>query len=255
MENGGYTRADVCIVACAEVWRGDGAILASAIGVVPRLAAGLARLTFEPDLLVTDGQSSLVAGDGAVEGWMPFRKVFDVLWAGRRHVMMGASQIDKFGNSNISCIGDWSRPTRQLIGARGAPGNSINHPCSYWIAAHTKRTFVDRVDFVSGIGYDPALWPDGVTRTYHEVRRVVTNLADIDFEGPDHAARLRSVHPGVAVDEVLERTGFELVVGSDVPETRAPTAEELEIIRGLDPLDRRHAEVPEPAPKLEGATP
>ena len=62
------TRAEVCIVACAEAFRGDGEILASPMGVVPKLGAELARRTFEPDLLLTDGVASLVAADGPNEG-------------------------------------------------------------------------------------------------------------------------------------------------------------------------------------------
>ena len=113
------TLADVCVVACAEVWRGDGAVLASPIGTVPTIGARLAKATFEPDLLVTDGEAVLVAnplpvGAGphakVVEGWMPYRFVFDVVWSGRRHVMMGATQIDRHGNQNIACIGEWARP-------------------------------------------------------------------------------------------------------------------------------------------------
>ena len=66
--------------------------------------------------------------------------------------MMGASQLDRYGNQNISCIGDWARPKSQLLGVRGAPGNTINHPTSYWVPRHSPRVFVERVDMVSGIG-------------------------------------------------------------------------------------------------------
>jgi hypothetical protein len=73
---------------------------------------------------------------------------------------------------------------------------------------------------------------------------VVSNLAVMDFETPDHTMRLRSVHPGVTVDEVVAATGFELVVPDDVPETRLPTDEELHVIRDvLDPDGLREAEV------------
>src|SRR6202011_5134343 len=106
------TRDEICVVACAEVFRGDGEIFASGMGTFPPLGARLARASFEPDLLVSDGEAFFVAGDlklGApaevVEGWIPFRTVFDTLWAGRRHVLMGASQIDQWGNQNIACIG------------------------------------------------------------------------------------------------------------------------------------------------------
>src|SRR5215467_122161 len=122
------TRAEVCVVACAEAWRGDGSILASPMGVTPTLGAKLAQLTFSPGLLVTDGEATLLAPDDTgttAEGWLPYRTVFTMVAAGLRHVMMGAAQLDRFGNQNISCIGDWSRPKAQLLGVRGAPGNSI----------------------------------------------------------------------------------------------------------------------------------
>ena len=149
-------RAEVCVAACAEAWRGDGAILASPMGLIPSLGARLARLTFAPDLLLTDGEAYLLDADGRVEGWLPYAKVFTMLAAGRRHVMMGAAQIDRYGNQNISCVGDWKRPKAQLLGVRGAPGNTVNHPVSYWIPRHSPRVFVPRVDMVSGVGYDRA---------------------------------------------------------------------------------------------------
>jgi acyl CoA:acetate/3-ketoacid CoA transferase beta subunit len=229
------TRSDVCVVACAEAWRGDGAILASPMGVIPALGARLARQTFAPDLLMTDGDAYLVDDDGNVEGWMPYAKVFTMVAAGRRHVMMGAAQIDRYGNQNISCIGDWARPKAQLLGVRGAPGNTVNHAVSYWVPRHARRVFVEHVDMVCGVGYD---------RGATDLRVVVTNLAVLDFGTPDHAMRLRSVHPGVEVADVLNETGFELVVPEDVAVSREPTAVELDLIRRLDPDQARDKEVP-----------
>src|ERR1700681_2677501 len=90
------SRADVCVVACAEAWRGDGEIFASGMGTMPLLGARLARASFEPDLLVSDGEAYFITGNlpigglaasSVVEGWIPFRAVFDLLWSGRRHVM------------------------------------------------------------------------------------------------------------------------------------------------------------------------
>jgi acyl CoA:acetate/3-ketoacid CoA transferase beta subunit len=234
------TRAEVCVVACAEAWRGDGAILASPMGLIPVLGARLARLTFAPDLLLTDGEAYLVDAGGEIEGWMPYREVFTMLAAGRRHVMMGAAQIDRHGNQNISAIGDWKRPKAQLLGVRGAPGNTVNHPVSYWIPRHSPRVFTPRVDMVSGVGYD---------RGAYELRVVVTNLAVLDFETDseeraDRVMRLRSVHPGVEVAEVTAVTGFPLAVPDEVPVTRWPTAEELELIRTrLDPTGAREREL------------
>jgi acyl CoA:acetate/3-ketoacid CoA transferase beta subunit len=231
-----FTLAELCAVACAEAWRGDGEILASPIGPLPSLGARLARATFAPDLLLTDGVARLVNAHGEVEGWMPYRRVFDVVWSGRRHVMMGASQIDRFGNQNIAQIGDAKKPERQLVGVRGAPGNTICHPTSYWIPNHSVRTFVARVDTVCGIGYDRAAELGKRAARFHEIRRVVTNLGVFDFETPDHAMRLRSIHPGVSQADVVKSTGFPLVIAAKVDETRAPTAEELRLIREvLDP--------------------
>jgi acyl CoA:acetate/3-ketoacid CoA transferase beta subunit len=247
------TRAEVCIAACADAWRGDGEILASPMLTVPTVAARTARATFEPDLLLSDGESKLIAGTwaigetppaDAVEGYVPFRRIFDILWSGKRHVMMSPSQIDRFGNANISALGDFARPTRQLLGVRGAPGNTVNHPTSYWVPRHSPRVFVERVDMVAGVGYDRAAAVGGDVARDLDIRRVVTNLAVLDFGGPDRTARLVSVHPGVTVDEVVSATGIALDVPAEVPESRLPTAEELRVIREVvDPRGLREKEV------------
>jgi acyl CoA:acetate/3-ketoacid CoA transferase beta subunit len=235
-----FTLADVVVVACAEAWRGDGEILASPIGLVPSLGARLAQRTFAPDLLLTDGVARLVR-DGVVEGWLPYRAVFDVVWSGRRHVMMGATQLDRFGNQNIAAIGDWRTPKAQLIGVRGAPGNTIHHPTSYFVPQHSPRVFVERVDLVCGIGYDRAA---AVAARFHSIRRIITNLGVFDFETPDHHMRVRSLHPGVPLDEVRAKTGFALAVPDDLGETRAPTVEELRLLREeLDPTGAARREI------------
>jgi acyl CoA:acetate/3-ketoacid CoA transferase beta subunit len=240
----GATLAEVCVVACAEAWRGDGATLASPMGLVPALGARLAQLTFEPELLLTDGEACLQDAGGVTEGWLPFRSVFTVLAAGRRHVMMGAAQLDRYGNQNISCIGDWALPAAQLLGVRGAPGNTINHPVSYWVPRHSPRVFVEAVDMVCGIGYDRAARVGRPGADFHELRVVVTNLAVLDFQAPGHSMRLRSVHPGVSADDVAAATGFPLAITGDVPVTRLPTPAELDLIRGrLDPGRLREREL------------
>ncbi|MCP4806297.1 MAG: CoA-transferase [Proteobacteria bacterium] len=192
--------------------------MASPMGPVPKLGALLARATFEPDLVMTDGVASLVDSDGNVEGWMPYRKVFDVLWRGKRHVMMGAAQIDRFGNQNISCVGSHAQPKVQLLGARGAPGNTACHVTSYWVPKHSMRIFVPQVDFVCGIGTN-----NGAV----EIRRVVSDLGVFDFGGPDGGMRIVSLHPGVTVDQVADATGFPVHVPETVSETRAPTDVEV----------------------------
>ncbi|MCX5039524.1 CoA-transferase subunit beta [Streptomyces coelicoflavus] len=246
------TRAEYCVVACAEAWRGDGEVLASPMGTVPAIGARLAKLTFSPDLLLTDGEALLMADvpavgerPGAVEGWLPFRQHLALTATGRRHVMMGASQLDRHGNQNISCIGDWARPTRQLLGVRGAPVNTLNNPTSYWVPKHSARVFVERVDMVSGVGYDRAAAAGPAATRYHRIPEVVTNLGVFDFETPDRTMRLRSLHPGITVEQVTGATGFALTVPDEVPLTREPTEEELRLIREVvDPKGLREREVP-----------
>ncbi len=223
------SRADHCVVACADALRGSGEILVSPFGVVPPIAARLARATTEPDLVLTDGEARAIDADGNVESWLPFRYIFDLLSSGRRHVFMMPVQIDRAGNMNLSFIGPHDHPKVQVIGSRGAPGNTINHATSYWVPKHTARTFVEKVDFVSGVGVDRGGF----------VHQVITNLGVFDFDGG--AMRVKSLHPGVTMDEVRENTAF-AIDGDEAP-TREPTAEELELIKKLDPKDARQREV------------
>ncbi|WP_410639064.1 CoA-transferase subunit beta [Amycolatopsis sp. lyj-346] len=239
------TRAEIVVVAMAEVFRGDGEIVASPMGLIPQLGAKLARLTFEPDLLMSDGEASLMTTGGVVEGWQPFRKMLDTIVPhGGRHVVMGANQIDRYGNQNISAIGDHARPKKQLLGVRGAPGNTVNHRTSYWVPRHSTRVFVDTVDVVSGVGYDNAAKAGPSAQKYHDVHRVVSNLGVFDFGGPEHAMRAVSLHPGVTRDEVVAATTFEIdFTGTGT--SRAPADEELRLIREvLDPKSLRDKEVP-----------
>ncbi|MGH9033367.1 MAG: CoA-transferase subunit beta [Acidimicrobiia bacterium] len=248
------TRAEVCAVACAEAFRGDGEIVANPIGTIPIIGGRLARATFEPDLVLTDAEALFVANDlplgvgdapKVIEGWNPFRMMLEVTWSGRRHVMMGATQVDRYGNQNIASIGPLDAPKVQLLGFRGAPGNTINDATSYWVPNHSPKVFVEHVDVVTGIGYDRAADLGPRAARFHRLPRVVSNLGVFDFETPDHVMRLRSVHPGVTVDDVAAATGFALVVPADVPESRLPTAEDLALIRDvLDPEGLREREVP-----------
>jgi acyl CoA:acetate/3-ketoacid CoA transferase beta subunit len=249
----GVTRAESCLIACADAWRDAGEIMASPFGTIPALGARLAKLTFAPDLVLTDGEAALMVGAPPIatrpdelvrEATMPYRSVFDVVWSGRRHIMMMASQIDRTGNQNISAVGPHDHPKVQLVGVRGAPGNSVNHPTSYWVPDHSKRTFVEHVDVVCGVGYGRAAAAGAGALRFHDVRCVVSNLGVFDFETPDRTMRLRSFHPGVAIDDIAAATGFELTIEDDVAETRLPSPEELDLIRVvLDPGSLRDREV------------
>jgi len=245
------TRAEVCVTACADIWIDAGEILVSPFGTIPTVGARLARATTAPNVLLSDGEAMLTTGVWPVggepegyEGWIPFRTIFEMLWSGRRHVMMIPGQLDSFGNMNISMIGEYQQPKAQLIGVRGAPGNTVNHPTSYWVPRHSARVMVAKVDRVCGVGYDSAAAAGPSAQRFHDIRRVVTDLAVLDFETPDHAMRLASVHPGVSVEQAQEATGFQLQVTGEVPETRLPSDDELQLIREvLDPEGLREREL------------
>jgi len=242
------SRAEVCAVACADLFRDAGEIMVSPMTTMASIGARLARLTFAPDILLTDGEAQLLAdtpaigAPGAVEGWIPFGRVFETLAWGRRHVVMGANQIDRYGNQNLSAFGPLQHPTRQMFGVRGAPGNTINHATSYWVGSHSKRVFCDAVDVVSGIGWDK-IDPGNPAYRFVNVNRVITNLGVFDFNGPDHTMRAVSLHPGVDSDDVRANTSFEVYGLDGAPATRLATGDELEIIRTLDPKSLRDKEI------------
>jgi len=247
MERNDYSLAELCICAAARAWQEDGEVLASGIGVIPRLAAGLAMRTLNPSLMMTDGEAYLVrepvplgprnGHQPRVEGWMPYGRVFDLLYRGHRHAMTSPVQIDRWGQSNISFIGsDWRRPKVQLIGVRGFPGNTIHHANSMFVARHDRRCFVSgEVDMVAGVGYRPERWQAGWKAEHVDLRLIITNLCVMDFGGPEHAIRLVSLHPGVELAEVQDGTGFPLHLPQNIPHTPEPSAEQLEVIRSLDP--------------------
>jgi acyl CoA:acetate/3-ketoacid CoA transferase beta subunit len=246
------TRSEICAAAVADAFADDGEIFASPMGTMPMLGVRLAKLTSNPNLVISDGESLWLGGvppihakHEVVEGWIPFRRVFDVVAYGKRHVMMGATQVDRLGNQNISAIGDFAQPKRQLLGSRGAPGNTVNNRTSFWVPKHNPRVFVERVDVVTGVGPARAKAAGKEAARYNDIHRIVTNLCVLDVKGPSDTVRLVSVHPGVTVDEVREATGFDLAVADDVSETRTPTYAELVIIREmLDPKNLREREVP-----------
>ena len=243
---------EICITAIADGFRGDGEILCNPIGNVPVIAGRLAKATFESAMVMTDTVSVLAANtipvgdpdaERLVESWMPYRDLFDIVWSGRRHIVMGASQIDSHGNQNFAAIGDWKKPKVQLLGLRGAPGNLVNNTTSYWIPNHSTRSFVQKVDVVSGPGYDRVSKLSGWIQSNYEIRQVVSNLGVLNFSNQEKRMQLVSCHPTVKVEEIIAATGFELLVPDKVEETRMPTEEELKLIREvIDPHGLRKAE-------------
>ena len=240
--------AEICISAASKAWKDDGEILATGIGLIPRIAAGLAKLTQNPDLMMTDGETYLISEPAPmgkrdvsydqVEGYMSYSRVFDNLWGGKRHAMVTPTQIDCFGQTNISAIGKYTSPKVQLLGVRGFPGNFINHKNSIFIPNHSVKTFVNgEVDMVSGMGYKNKQLSNGK----FEIKVVVTNLGVFDFNGIDNSMQLLSLHPGASVDDVKLNTGFEISVSSETI-TPMPSEEELILIREvLDPQGIRNS--------------
>ncbi len=245
-----FSLAELMIVAASEAWRDNGEVLASGLGIIPRLGASLAKVTHSPELLMTDSEAFLVEEPIPVgprgnyepkySGYMPFERVFDCVWHGRRHAMVGPTQIDRWAQSNLSVVGDYSKPKVAMLGVRGLPGNSINHLNSFFVPMHSKRVFVaSEVDMVSGVGFKPERWSDLMQRDFMGIGVTVTNLCVMDFAGPDNAARVVSLHPGVSFEMVQENTGFPLLKAEELGETPHPTAEQLDIIARLDPHNLR----------------
>ena len=246
-----FSLVDRIICAASGAWKGDGEVLATGIGTVPRLAASVSMLSSNPDLMMTDSEAWLVSEPVPVgprggyeiqrEGWMGFTRIFDNVWSGKRHAMVGPTQIDRFGQANISMIGkDYDKPRTMMLGVRGFPGNSISHANSFFVPNHSTKVFVDgEVDMVASVGYNPARLARGWSLDDIDVRMVFTNLAVMDFGGPGRQLQVLSLHPGVTAEQVQEATGFALHIPADVQETAAPTEAQLALLARLDPHNLR----------------
>jgi glutaconate CoA-transferase subunit B len=151
--------------------------------------------------------------------------------------VVSALQIDRFGNSNLIGLGDDHKRMR-LRGPGSIGSVSSTAYCDrFYITPprHTKDIFVERCDFVSSVG-----WGEGGADARERLGLpgggpvlCVTPLCVFDFEEDTKRMRLRSVHPGHSVEEVVENTGFEVVIPTDVPETEEPRPEELELLRTI----------------------
>jgi glutaconate CoA-transferase subunit B len=168
--------------------------------------------------------------DTGVKCDMLARRRFDVSFN-------SAAQIDRFGNMNITAIGDYSSPKVRLVGCLAQPEHLAFVPRPLLVVDLSPRTFVEKVDFITSVGHyeggdsrqKVGLGPGGP-------QLVVTDKAVFDFEPGSRQMRLVSVHASSTVDEVLGLTSFRPVVPESVPETVAPTAEELAAIRqAIDP--------------------
>ena len=153
------------------------------------------------------------------------------------------AQVDQYGNTNNICIGDWNRPKVRLPGCAGIADFSMfySQGSFLYVPRHDTRTFVPKIDFVSGVGF-----PDGKPSICggSGPQCVITNLAYLTFDDETKRIKIGTIHPGVTLEEVRESTGFELLVPEGIKETIPPTEEEINILRNkVDPLGIRKLEV------------
>jgi glutaconate CoA-transferase subunit B len=236
-----YSAAELMAVVMARHLRPGEVAIMGAVSALPQAACRLAQLTTAPGLWFIAGGSGAVnprlhplvhsscderlLDAGCV---LPLPDV--ILLEGRGDVIdvffAGGLQIDSHGNCNLGPVGEWRKPTLRGPGGVGLPFVTRAGRVVIYSMSHDRRTFVPRVDFVSGPGY-PAARGRGPSL-------VVTPLCTMDFDPVEHVARLAGLHLGIGLDQVLDATGFSPLVPGHVPTTPAPTAEELKLLRGID---------------------
>src|SRR4030066_798069 len=149
---------------------------------------------------------------------------------------VGAAQIDKYGNINTTYIGSFEKPVVRLPGSGG--GNDMVSSANrvVVIMPHEKRKMVNKLDYLTSPGF---LDGPGAREKAGLIgggpSLVVTSLCQMDFDPKTKRIRLATVHPGVTVQQVVENSGFELIIPQNVPTTELPTYEELELLKGIDP--------------------
>ncbi len=156
-------------------------------------------------------------------------------------IFLGAAQVDKFGNTNLSVIGDYNKPKVRLPG--GAASSflcAIAQRTVLWLTNQTNRVFVEKVNFITGQGYlEGGNAREKLGLPGAGPAKIVTNIAVYDFEPESKHMRLFSVHPGVSVEQVKENTGFDLIIPDNVKTTEEPPEEILEFIKKIDPENVR----------------
>ncbi len=258
MSEAGASLDELVVTALAVEFGDDTVIFNGAVSFVPVCAILLARATHAPNLVWA---ASSIAVDPQPQE-IPESTLSDRLWGGATMLHSSAAdfwpwaeagrlnsfcfrgaQIDAYGNVNNTVIGSYADPKIRLPGGGGMADLGCVVPRIYlWSTTHDPRTFVERLDFRSGLGYgDGPGFRESLGLTGGP-RVCVTNLCVMDFDPERARMRLRSVHPGVTVEDVVAATGFELILDRDVPETPAPSAEQVRLIRTLDPTGARRRE-------------
>jgi glutaconate CoA-transferase subunit B len=221
---------------------------------IPMLAASLAQKIYAPNLVmffefggfgaILDQLPIAVGGENTFHRAIAASGICDLVETAQRgfieYGFLGGAQIDAYGNLNTTVIGEYAHPKVRLPGSGG--GNDVGSHCWQTIAImrHDKRRFVEKIDFVSTPGYldgpgsrEWAGLPPG-TGPY----RVVTNLGIMGYHPVSKRMMLLAIQPGVEIDEVLENTGFELLLAKDVIKNPPPKSEELRILREEVDKDR-----------------
>lgn len=219
---------------------------------IPMLAGSLAQKMHAPDLVAIfefGGTGAILEElPIAVGGQRTFHRavsasgLLEIIETAQRgfvdYGFLGGAQIDPYGNLNSTVIGDHAKPKARLPGSGG--GNDVGSHCWRTIAImrHDTRRFVEQVDFITTPGYltGPGAREAAGLPVDTGPYRVVTTLAVLGYEEESKRMMLLETQPGVSVDEVVENTGFELVIPDDVGENPPPSDDELRILR--DEVDR-----------------
>jgi glutaconate CoA-transferase, subunit B len=242
-----YTPTEMMIVASARQLAGERVCF---VGVgPPNIACNLAQRTVAPDLQLVyeagvfgarPARLPLSIGDptlvtGATAAMSMFELFAYYLQRGLIDVgFLAGAQVDRFGNLNTTVIGDYARPRVRLPGSGGACEIAINARKVFVMMAQSRRSFVQRLDFTTSPGHVGGKRPKEWIGAGPTV--VVTNLGVYGFDQGSGEMELRSLHPGVTLDAVREATGWDVRVADDMAQTRAPSGEELRLIREeLDP--------------------
>ena len=245
---GTWTTDEMMTVAAARALR-DGASCFVGIGL-PSTAANLARRTHAPDLVLIYEAGAIGAkpdvlplsiGDGILastaDAVVSVPEVFNYwLQPGRIAIgFLGAAQIDRFGNINTTVIGDdYRAPKVRLPGAGGAPEIAASCGEVIVIVRQSPRAFVERVDFVTSVGFGRGPGDrEKLGLTGRGPVRVITDLGLLEPDPESKELTLTHLHPGVDVEQAREATGWELAVADDVHATDAPTEHELSALRDL----------------------
>ncbi len=242
-----WTSDEIMTVTAARALR-DGMSCFVGIGL-PSTAANVARRTHAPGLWMIYESGTLGTvpdhlplsiGDGILaetaDTVVSVPEVFNYwLQAGRIDVgFLGAAQIDRYANINTTVIGDYTAPKVRLPGAGGAPEIAASCGEVNVIMRHSRRAFVERVDFVTSVGHGSG--PGDRERLGLRGAGPVRVITDLGVLEPDPATRelvLTSVHPGVEVGAVREATGWDLKVSEDLAVTPEPSDTELSVVRSL----------------------